>query len=340
MSNSKQKSGGKSTSTRATLTSQPLRSADDYIIQAAWMYYEEGKNQHAIASGLGVSRASVVNYLQQARERRYVRIQLDNDLFSGHELSKQLCSHYGLNSAYVLPDMPDEEEETVFLRVAKGAAIWLSSLLQPDDKLGVSWGRTVYELAEAMEINSIPGVSVSQLVGSMSTPYGFTAEICSTTLAHKLSASCINLHAPAILSDAALAHRLRQEPIIKAQLDALTSCNKAVFAAGTCESDSHIVGSGVATVQELEWYKKQGAVGVICGRLIDRDGQEVEGPLKERMMAVSLDDLRGLDIGLLVSTGSDRITPMLAALKGGYVTHLATSSTTAKALIDHAVSAV
>jgi deoxyribonucleoside regulator len=333
----KQKTGNRKA--KAGVTAIPLRSADDYVIQAAWMYYQEGLNQHSIATSIGVSRASVVNYLQQARERGYVRISLDDSLFTGHRLSQKLCDLFSLKAAYVLPEAPGEDDEVVFMRVAQGAAVWLSSLLNSGDKLGVSWGRTIYELAEAIESSPVPDLVVSQLVGSMSTPYGFTAEICSAHLARKLSASCINLHAPAVLSDAELAKRLRSEPIISAQLDALRHCNKAVFAAGSFELDSHIVGSGVATVEELRWYKKRGATGVVCGRIIDRSGLELDGPLKERMMAIELEDLRGLDIGLLVSTGEDRVLPMLSALEGRYATHLVTSAATAEALIAQAESA-
>ena len=311
----------------------PLRSADDYVVQAAWMYYQEGKNQQSIASILGVSRASVVNYLQQARERGYVRISLEEQLFVGHRLSKQLCETFKLKAAYVLPDTADEDSESVFMRVSQGAAVWLGSLLSEGDRLGVSWGRTVYELAETIQPCQIPDIVVSQLVGSMSTPYGFTAEICSAHLAQKLGASCINLHAPAVLSDAKLAHQLRQEPIINAQLAALHLCNKAVFASGTCERDSHIVSSGVATLEELKWYQSNGAVGVVCGRFISITGNEVDGPLKDRMMAIELNHLHDLEIGLLVSCGMDRVTPMLAALNGRYATHLVTSATTAEALL-------
>lgn len=333
----KQKTGNRKG--KAGATAIPLRSADDYVIQAAWMYYQEGLNQHSIANSIGVSRASVVNYLQQARERGYVRISLDDSLFTGHRLSQQLCDLFSLKAAYVLPEAPAEDSEVVFLRVAQGAAVWLGSLLNSGDKLGVSWGRTIYELAEALESSPIPDLVVSQLVGSMSTPYGFTAEICSAHLAKKLSASCINLHAPAVLSDAELAKRLRAEPIISSQLDALRHCNKAVFAAGSIEVDSHIVSSGVATIDELRWYKKQGATGVVCGRIIDRQGLELDGPLKERMMAIELEDLRDLDVGLLVSSGKDRILPMLSALEGRYATHLVTSAATAEALIAQAESA-
>ena len=306
-------------------------SGESIVIEAAWMYYHDGLNQAEIAKRLDVSRATVVNYLQEAREKGYIRISLAPEVFSGHQLAEDLRERFDLKAAFVVPTGISAED--TLLRVARGAAEWLPSLLQSGDRLGVAWGRTVYEVAEALEQTRLNDVTVSQLVGSMATPYGFTAEICSAHMAQNLGAQCINLHAPAVLSDPALAKRLRDEPIIRSQLEALSHCNKSIFAAGSCDPDSHIVGSGVASADDLAWYLAQGATGVLCGRFINSKGEAIPGPLDDRMIGVTLDKLQGLEIGLLVSDGADKVVPMLAAIAGGYVTHLVTSAETARAML-------
>ena len=53
----------------------------DAVIEAAWLYYHDGLNQSAVADRLGVSRATVVNYLQEARERGLVRVSLADEPF-------------------------------------------------------------------------------------------------------------------------------------------------------------------------------------------------------------------------------------------------------------------
>ncbi len=310
-------------------------SGENIVIEAAWMYYHDGLNQTKIANALGVSRATVVNYLQEAKERGFIRISLAASAFTSHRLAQELREKFGLAAAYVVPDGTGDTEER-FLRVARGAAEWLPGLLHPGDRLGVAWGRTVYEVAEALEQAESRDVSVSQLVGSMATPYGFTAEICSAHMASRLGAKCINLHAPAVLSDPELAARLRAEPIIRAQIDALSHCNKAIFAAGSCNHESHIVSSGVASHADLDWYVQQGAMGVLCGRFIDANGGSIPGALDKRMIGVELDKLLGLDMGMLVSVGEDKVRPMLAAIAGGYVTHIATNDRTARALLARA----
>lgn len=307
-------------------------SGENAVIQVAWMYYHDGRNQQDIAVALGISRATVVNYLQEARERGLIRIELASTAFTSHRLALELCKRFGLTGAYVIPDEGANTEEA-FLRVVRGSALWLPELLAAGDRLGVAWGRTVYELAEVVEARPVDNLTVLQLVGSMATPYGFTAEACSTRLAQRLGARCMNLHAPAILSRASLAQDLRQEPIIREQLDLLEAVNKLLFSVGTATADSHIVLSGLATPEDLDWYVARGAVGVICGRFIDKDGQQLPGPMEERMIGIALNRLVGLEMGILVTPGLDKVAATQAAIRGGYVTHLVTGTSVAEALL-------
>ena len=306
---------------------------ENTVIEAAWLYYHDGLNQSEIATRLQVSRATVVNYLQEARERGYIRISLSPEAFTSHQLALELRERFGLTAACVLPEGPGGAEETL-MRVARGAAEWLPGLLEAGDRLGVAWGRTVYEVAEAVERAQVCDVTVIQLVGSMASPCDFTAEACSARMAQNLGARGINLHAPAVLSDPDLASRLRNEPIIRAQLDALSNCNKAIFAVGSTGHDSHVVRNGLASSDDLDWYVRHGAAGVLCGRFIDASGQSIPGALDDRMIGVTLDRLQGMGAGILVSVGADKVRPMLAAIAGGSVTHVVTSDGTARMMLE------
>jgi DNA-binding transcriptional regulator LsrR (DeoR family) len=75
---------------------------------------------------------------------------------------------------------------------------------------------------------------------------------------------------------------------------------------------------------------------VVCGRFIDANGEPVRGPLDERMIGIEQDMLRGKQMGLLVSVGLDKAEAMLAALRGGYATHLVTSQSSARHLLERA----
>jgi deoxyribonucleoside regulator len=188
-------------------------------------------------------------------------------------------------------------------------------------------------VAEQMDPVEIPDLEVLQLVGSAPSPFGFTAEACTTNLARRLSATCVNLFAPAVLSTAETAAILRREPVIAGQLARLSTCNKAIFAAGSCLPESHVVGAGVATLDDLAAYRAAGAQGVLCGRFVDAEGAHLTGRLDDRIVGVTPDQLRGLEMGFLVSCGPEKVAPMRAVLKGGYATHLVTDRVTAEALV-------
>lgn len=308
-------------------------SGEDIVVETAWLYYHDGLNQSEIANRLLVSRATVVNYLQEARERGYIHTKLSPEAFNTHRAALELRDRFGLKAAYILPDGTGGQDDHAS-RIIRGAADWLPSLLEPGDRLGVAWGKTIYDVAERLEQTTIADLTVLQLVGSMATPYGFSADVCSSNVARKFSAKCINLHVPAILSTAEIAATLRAESLISKQLDAISDCNKTLFAVGSCKPDSHVASSGVATQQELEDYIANGAVGVLCGRFIDAKGDPVSGPLDDRMMGIELEELRHRDMGILVSVGEERVPAAVAAIKGGYATHVVTNQSCAAAMME------
>jgi deoxyribonucleoside regulator len=305
------------------------------IKEAAWLYYHDELNQSDIAERMQLSRASVVNYLAEARDRGWVKLYLDSDVFLGHRFAADLCKAYGLKEALVVSDAP-EGADLSESRVVRAAADWLPRLLEPGDRLGVSWGETIFRLAQTVPRQIIRDLTVVQLLGSRPAALGFAAETCTTILSQQLGAHCVNLHVPLLLTDKDLADRLRREPVVAQQLAAVANCNKTVLACGTCDPDAHIVRTGILAAADLAQLRQQGATGVICGRLIDATGQAVPAAIEDRMIGVTLDQMRGKDMSLLVASGKDRAGSARAAILGGFATHLATSASIARILLDEA----
>jgi deoxyribonucleoside regulator len=301
---------------------------DDIILEAAWLYYYEERNQNEIAEALGVSRSSVVGYLQHARERGIVEVRLDPSSFARHRYARELKERYGLIDVQIAPG-----DGFSLDRVAILAARCLPDLVVAGDTLGVAWGQTVFTLSEHIVPRLIPELTVVQMVGAMSSPYGFDTESCASQIAASLGGRCVNLHVPAIVSSHAMAVAIQQEAIIASQLEELTHINKVLFAAGSCNADSHIVSSGIASLDDLAEYQRNGAVGVVCGRFIDNRGQHIKGHLDDRLIGVTPDRVRGLETGILVSCGPDKIEAIHAALLGGYATHLFTDMPTAAGIL-------
>ncbi|MEP0520256.1 MAG: sugar-binding transcriptional regulator [Hyphomicrobiales bacterium] len=313
---------------------------DAVLANAAILYYKEGLTQNEIAKRMGVSRATVVNYLRLARENNIVDIRINGASFSTSKLSKDLKRKFGLNDAYVADhtsggaDSGENHIANLNRHVARVGAAALFDILNPNDVMGVAWGETIHFLSEEISRGQIEGLTVCQMIGSMKTPLLSAAETCAIRIASRLGAECNTLHTPAVLSSAELASALRAEPTIKSQLEKFTEFTRTVFSVGNCDINTHVVRSSITSEEEFNWYKSRGAVGVLCGRFIDEYGQHIAGAMDERMIGISLDELRLLNCGVLVAGGPEKLLAIKAALAGGYVSHLVVDESTAKKLLS------
>lgn len=307
----------------------PVDATYDPVLSAAWAYFVEDLSQAEVAARLGFSRATVHNLLRQARAEGLVRVTLDPAALARSDAARRLQDRYRLDAVYLVPEGPG----TPLDRVATAAAMWLPDLAPAEGALGVAWGETIHRLATRLPRRRCPTMSVVQLVGSMASPLGFTAEACSTVIAERLGAQCRNLHAPAVLSDPALVEALMREPILVRQFQALQHCEAALFAVGLAAPHSHIVRAEVATLEELAAYRAAGAIAVVAGRFIDAAGEPLAGPLDGRVIGIAADDLRRIPRRLVVSAGPDRVPALAAALRGGFASHLITDAESGRLLL-------
>ena len=326
-------SAGAQPSAGAQRPAEPPPDADP-VLRAAWAYFMQDMSQAQIAERLGVSRASVGNYLRQARESGLVRVSVDPAVTARSTLAHELARRFALEAAYLVPDTGEMDGAGALPAVARAAGLWLDDLVPDAASVGVAWGETMHALAFDLPRRSRPDLTIVQLVGSMASPSGFNAEACTSLIAERLGARCVNLYAPAIVSSPKVAETLLAEPVIARQVERLSACNVAVFAVGLVRSDSHVVSSGVATEAELRHYLERDAAGVIAGRFIDKDGEPIPGPLDGRVIGVPLPALRAMARRIVVSAGIDRTTALHAALRGGFATHLVTDIASAKALTE------
>ena len=75
-------------------------------------------------------------------------------------------------------------------------------------------------------------------------------------------------------------------------------------------------------------------MGVICGRLIDTNGNAVPVLSEDWMIGVTLEKMREKELGMLVCVEPERAVAARAAIIGGYVTHFACCSNTARLLLE------
>lgn len=312
---------------------------DALVANAAILYYKEGLTQNEIAIRMGVSRPTVINYLRLARQNNIVDIRISGRAFSHSSLSRELREKFGLTDAYVAEFTADTkdhsqlEAKALNHHIARVGAEALFDIVRPGDLIGVSWGETIHLLAGEMPHRNVDDLTVIQMIGSMKSPLISTAESCAIRIASRLGADCYTLHAPAVLSTPELAKALRAEPVIADQLNKFDDFDRTVFSVGSCDTNAMIIQSSITSEADFEWYRSQGAVGVLCGRFIDRDGIHISGAMDERIIGVTLEQVRKAKSGVLVAGGAAKFNAIMATLKGGFVSHLVVDEVTARNLL-------
>lgn len=325
-------------SDRPALASPPAEFGGDQVAWAMWLYYGEARTQNDIARALGVSRASVANYLAEARRRGLVSISIAPETLSRVDAARRLADAFGLAGAYVLPADPDASGDEVALRRRLGAAAALTAPIFLSDGmvLGVAFGRTMLEFARALPERVFPCATVAQVSGSSLGDAETSPEACTALIAGRLGAQCRNLHAPAVVGSEALRDALMAEPTLARHFRLTSACDVAIYGVGEISADTTWADTDYITDEVKSDYVARGAVGVLIGRFIDARGREVAGPLSGRQIGMSLDRLAAVRTRICVAGGPPKIDAIRATLAGGYATHLVTDAPTAAALMEDA----
>lgn len=310
----------------------PIRSSDQILHKAAWLYYTHGLRQDEVAQRLNISRASVATYLRRARETGIVNIATSTQLFADDMLARQLEDALSLTSVWIVPEDRHATDPTAEMPVV-AAAVFLE-LINKGDRVGVAWGRTVYHLADVMPYADLQGVTVVQLCGNLGAPYSYRPDQCTTEIARRLNAEGINVYAPLVLSSEQLAEALRAEPVIREQLATISDCQLALYSVGGIEDDSHLVKCGALTAAEMHALGEAGAAGVIAGQVIDHDGQWLDCAHNRRCISADLDSIRAIGKRMMVVQEDGKFEPLVAAIKGGFASHLVVTASMAQRLLD------
>jgi deoxyribonucleoside regulator len=302
-------------------------------VRVAELYYDENKTQDEIGALLGISRWKAGRLLIQARESGIVRIEIVHPRARRLTLERELCARFHLGDAVVVPD-PDSDAG-VTARVAQAAADYLTSLRPVPRVLGVSWGRTLNEVADRLPMGWTTGVTVVQINGGVSLnrrPGG--AANMATTIAQRGNGSAILLPSPAILERLETKQAIEADRTVADVLARAAAASAYLYSAGVADATSVLVESGYLTPGDVTELVRKGAVGDVVGRYIDADGNIVDRALDERTVGLGLDELRSAATAIFVVAGKSKHDVARAVVMSGLCTAVVTDESTARALLE------
>ena len=305
------------------------------MTKVARLYHEHGVLQPEIARRLHISQARVSRLLKQAQAEGIVRtmVVIPEGVRTG--LEDELERAYGLREAVVVETF-NTSEEGIAYELGVSTAAYLEASLTGGDVVGLSsWSATLLAAVEAMRRTSrVAAERVVQLVGGIGNPSaaGHAARL-NQRFADVTGAKPTFLLAPGIAASAQAREALLGDRYVREAMEALDHLTLALVGIGALEPSTLLQSSGnIFSEHELRTLGKRGAVGDICLRFFDAEGRHVASDLDERVIGVTVDQLRRVERCVGVAGGGRKYDSIRAALLGGWINVLITDHVTAERL--------
>ncbi|MBX3143727.1 MAG: sugar-binding transcriptional regulator [Trueperaceae bacterium] len=298
------------------------------LANIAELYYRDGLTQGRIAKRLGVSTMQISRLLKEAETAGVVEVRINHPLPVDEDVGRELQAQFGLGSvvAVLVRDPQNPKHE-----VARAAALKLSTLVQPHQTLAVAWSSTLALMAYELPRTTVEGLDVVQMIGALTlaedarNPYDVVSEFGA-----RFGAQVRKLHAPTLLRSKEARDALVDDPSVGNVLGRARAADLAVIGIGAAGHDSTFLKLGYLTDREFEDLQVRGVVGDILGNLVDARGDVLEWSHSDTLVSVTLAELRLIPQVLAVAAGPTKARAILAALRGGYCSHLVTDAATAR----------
>jgi deoxyribonucleoside regulator len=308
----------------------------EQLASIAHLYYERDLTQNDIAEQLGISRVKVYRMLKEARALGVIQISIDYPIKRDTALENQLCQRFGLKEALVL--RTTRETERTAVRIGKLCARYLEALLDGEKTLAVCLGRTTYEVLQAIRPDFQATLRVIQAQGSIPAFFQDAESVAlARVLTSKINGAIEYLMSPLVADTTAAAGVLRSQREIQRTLNAARMADVALVGIGNLDpSHSKYVQAGFISPAELQVIAQSGAVGDLAGQLFALDGSPHSSDFNERVIAISLDELRCIPTTIAAAYGAEKTLAIIGALRTGAVHVLCTDDLTARAVLHHA----
>ena len=136
------------------------------MYEAATLYYDKKLTQQEIAAKMKLSRQTVSRLLNDALRENVVEIKIHNPERERQALERQICDAFGIDSCVVCSAGSENAELRRTMTVRAAIDYLLPIIRKGNLKIGVSWGRTVWELIQTLPETATVGNTVFPLFGA------------------------------------------------------------------------------------------------------------------------------------------------------------------------------
>ena len=295
-----------------------MRRSDERLAEAARLYYVKELTQEQVAKELGTTRSNVSRMLDAARRQGIIRFKVTHPLARQPALEQRIVEVFELSEAVVLAASSADE---LLERTGELAARWLAEHVEDGQAITLSWGRTLKAMAGHLEVERAYDVSVVQIGGDMQLDPRLSGHELVREVAARLGGQYSYLHAPAILDSPKTVSDLLANRNIAAEMEKARQADIALVGIGGFGHgfSAQIIESAHLSADERAQLEDLAPAGDIGARFFDEWGEQVPGPLRDRVLALELEELAAIPTVVAVAAGAQKARGVWAALRGGLV---------------------
>lgn len=295
----------------------------------AYYYYKLGMTQDNIAKKMSISRQRVNRILKKCLETGIVKIVIQEYEHQNVELEIQLETLLGLNEIIIVNNAGGEINES--LGVA--ASSYLERIIKDNDIIGFSRGRALSSLVNNLQPIDRTNLTVTQLVGGLNAEEShINSDYIVRHSSEILNAKPYFMYAPIILENKQLRDSLMKESFYSRVYDMMKACTIALVGIGDMSSKSSFVHKKYMSKTEYDILQSKNAVGEICTHYFDVNGKIIESGINDRVLAIDFNSFKNIPLRIGVGSGSEKLSAIIGALRGGLINVLITDLETAQTL--------
>lgn len=306
------------------------------LVEIARAYYEQGHDQGMIGESMGISRSQVSRYLKKAKNLNLVQVRIVSPEERTTDVEIALRGRFAsLKEAIVVPVF-NLQPGPIRKTIARAGAHYLEQVVRPGQKICVGSGRTLCEVFNWLHPSEVVNISIIQAMGNVGhEAMEIDFNQMARAAANAFGARIFFMNAPAILGSGTVAEFISANPSIHETLQLAHNADLYLFSIGSISSDLIFTRGGIFKTQDLEQLRLAGSVGDICAHFFNVAGVEIRSSFKDRIVGITLEDLRSNALTIAVAGGPDKVFPLIGALHGGFIKVLITDEQTANAILDY-----
>ena len=296
--------------------------------EVATLYYKKNMTQQEIAEVLHLSRQTVSKLLSDAVEEKIVEIIIHDPEKDCKELEERICATFGIRKCVVC-SVSGRNESVHRLMTVKAAVDYILPMIKKgNQKIALSWGRTIQELIQNLPNLSTTGNTVFPLFGATDNENSyFSSNELARKMADKLDATPKCAWFPYLADSDGDSALLKQLRYYKKMQDLWNAADLAILGIGNTE----ILDIFGKTFGYSDIHSQ--AIGDVATHFFDKNGKFVD--LYSNTLCASVDNIKNAKESIAIACGKEKAEAIAGALQTKMIDTLITDEYTARRVLEY-----